>query len=39
MVCVRVPFLLKRNVGVLFGVFRGPRSDASFLARCGTVLF
>jgi hypothetical protein len=32
MVCVRVPLLLKRNVGVLFGVLRGPRRDAPFLA-------
>jgi hypothetical protein len=29
MVCV-VPLLLKQNVGVLFGVLRGPRSDAPF---------
>jgi hypothetical protein len=28
MVCVLVPPLLKRNVGVLFGVLRGPDSDA-----------
>jgi hypothetical protein len=28
MVCVRVPLLLKRNIGVLFGVLSGPRSDA-----------
>jgi hypothetical protein len=27
MVCIRVPLLLKRNIGVLFGVLRGPRSD------------
>jgi hypothetical protein len=27
MVCIVVPVLLKRNVGVLFGVLRGPRSD------------
>jgi hypothetical protein len=25
MICVRVPLLLKRNVGVLFGVLRGTR--------------
>jgi hypothetical protein len=31
MVCV-VPLLLKRNIGVLFGVLRGPRSDAPFFA-------
>lgn len=30
MVCVHVPCLLKRNVGVLFGDLRGPRSDAPF---------
>jgi hypothetical protein len=29
MVCVRVPLLLKRNVGVLFGVLRSPRSDVT----------
>jgi hypothetical protein len=28
MVCVLVPLLLKRNVGVLFGVLRNPRNDA-----------
>jgi hypothetical protein len=27
MVCVVVPLLLKQNTGVLFGVFRGPRSE------------
>jgi hypothetical protein len=27
-VCVLVPLLLKRNVGVLFGVLEGLRSDA-----------
>jgi hypothetical protein len=27
MIRVLVPLLLKRNVGVLFGVLRGPRSD------------
>jgi hypothetical protein len=32
MVCVLVPLLLKQKVGVLFGVLRGPRSDALFLA-------
>jgi hypothetical protein len=30
MVCVLVPLLLKRNVGVLFWDLRGPRSDAPF---------
>jgi hypothetical protein len=30
MVCVLVPLLLKRKVGVLFDVLRGPRSDAPF---------
>jgi hypothetical protein len=30
MVCVLVPFLLKRNIRVLFGVLRGPRGDAPF---------
>jgi hypothetical protein len=34
MVCVLVPILLKRNIGVLFGVLRGPRSDAPFLLAC-----
>jgi hypothetical protein len=28
MVCV-LPLLLKRNIGVLFGVLRGPRNEAS----------
>jgi hypothetical protein len=28
MVCVCVPLLLKRNIGLLFGVLRGSRSDA-----------
>jgi hypothetical protein len=28
MVCVVVPLLLKRNIGVLFGVLRGSRSIA-----------
>jgi hypothetical protein len=28
MVCVVVSLLLKRNIGVLFGVLRYPRSDA-----------
>jgi hypothetical protein len=32
MVCVRVPLLLKRNVGVLFGVLRVSRSDAPFFS-------
>jgi hypothetical protein len=27
MVCVRVPLLLKRNVGVLFGLLKDPQSD------------
>jgi hypothetical protein len=27
MVCVIVPILLKRNIGILFGVLRGPLSD------------
>jgi hypothetical protein len=27
MVCVLVPLLLKRNIGVLFGVLRGHHSD------------
>jgi hypothetical protein len=30
MVCVLVPLLSKRNIGVLFGVLRNPRSDAPF---------
>jgi hypothetical protein len=30
MVCVIVPLLLKRNIGVLFGVLTGPRIDAPF---------
>jgi hypothetical protein len=30
MVCVRVPLLLKRKSGVLFGVLRGARSDVLF---------
>jgi hypothetical protein len=30
MVCVLLPLLLKRNIGVLFGVLRGPRNDAPF---------
>jgi hypothetical protein len=43
MVCVRVPLLLKRSVGVLSGVLRGPRSDAplfffSFLWICIIVM-
>jgi hypothetical protein len=39
MVFVRVPLVLKRNVWVLFGVLRGPRSDAPtpFLACYGSV--
>jgi hypothetical protein len=32
MIGVFVPLLLKRNIGVLFGVLRGPCSDAPFLA-------
>jgi hypothetical protein len=32
MVCDRVPPLLKGNVGVLFGVLRGPRIDAPFFS-------
>jgi hypothetical protein len=41
MVCVRVPLLLKLNFGVLFGVLRGPRSDARpfFLACYGSISF
>jgi hypothetical protein len=39
MVCVRVPLLLRRNVGVLFGVRKGPRSDVLlFLARYGAAI-
>jgi hypothetical protein len=38
MVCVIVPLLLKRKVGVLFGVLRGPRSDAPGLDCYGSVL-
>jgi hypothetical protein len=34
MVHVRVPLLLKRNAGVLFGVLRGPRSDVPFFLVC-----
>jgi hypothetical protein len=30
MVCVLVPLLLKRNIGVLFGVLRGSRNDVPF---------
>jgi hypothetical protein len=37
MVSVRVPLLLKRIVGVLFGVLRGPRSYAPFLDCCGSM--
>jgi hypothetical protein len=32
MVCVHVPLLLNRNVGVLLGVLRGPPSDAPFFS-------
>jgi hypothetical protein len=32
MVCAPVPLLLKRNIGLLFGVLRGLRSDVLFLA-------
>jgi hypothetical protein len=44
MASVLVPLLLKRNVGVLFGVLRGPHSDAHFfslmvLYRCDVELF
>jgi hypothetical protein len=45
MVYVLVPLLLRRNVGVLFGVLKGPRSDVPlFLAfyglyRCDVQLF
>jgi hypothetical protein len=31
MVCVLVPLLLKRNIGMLFRVLSGPRSDTPFL--------
>jgi hypothetical protein len=34
MVCVRVPLLLKQNVGVLFGVLRGPHSDIPLFLAC-----
>jgi hypothetical protein len=35
MVCVRVPVLvLKRNIGVLFKVLRGPRSYVPLLIAC-----
>jgi hypothetical protein len=34
MVCVLVPLLLKRNIGVLLGVLRGPRSDAAIFFPC-----
>jgi hypothetical protein len=34
MVCVVVPLLLKRNIGVLFGVLRNPRSDVPFFLAC-----
>jgi hypothetical protein len=34
MVCVRVPLLLKRNVGLLFGVLRGPRNEAPRFFTC-----
>jgi hypothetical protein len=37
MVCVIVTLLLNRKFGVLFGVLRGPRSDAPFLALQGSV--
>jgi hypothetical protein len=39
MVCVLVPLLSKRTVGVLFGVLRFPRSDAAaFLACYGSTI-
>jgi hypothetical protein len=38
MVCVVVNLLLKRNIGVLFGVLRGPRSDAPFFACYGSAI-
>jgi hypothetical protein len=34
MVCVLVPLLLNRNIGVLFGVLRGPRSDFPLFLAC-----
>jgi hypothetical protein len=34
MIRVHVPLLLKRDVGVLFGVLRGPRSDVPFFLAC-----
>jgi hypothetical protein len=44
MVCVVVPLLLKRNVGVLFGALGGPRNDVPFFCLlwfciCGVYLF
>jgi hypothetical protein len=38
MVCVLVPLLLKRNVGVLFEVLRGPHTDATFLPCYGSAI-
>jgi hypothetical protein len=34
MVCVRVPLLLKRFAGVLFGVLKYPSNDVHFFLAC-----
>jgi hypothetical protein len=39
MVYVVVSLLLKRNIGILFGVLRGPRSDAPFFFFIFLVLY